>query len=307
MNNYESKKYLLHRFFYVLKNEGIFNVLKKVIKTIFDSNKIDLDLLYVEKNLSLDDLFIKFGTDKGSLDGKKTYDFLEKNKKGGKFKNYYEWINRDNPKSFNYQFGLNFTPFYEKYFNHLRNKSIKILELGVANGHSVASWLYYFPNAMIYAVDIKKSDKFFYKSKRIQYHSVDLLNEKSVQKFIKKNNNFDIIIEDSLHTQEGTTKILKNFYPTLNPGGVYAIEDFNHIDIIIDKTKKFNEASGKSLMVKFPLTLHEIFQFISQKKMFKHAILKEENIKYIFDTNNRTEVHYGEHPWSSIAFLIKNS
>ena len=37
---------------------------------------------------------------------------------------------------------------------------IQILEIGVANGHSIARWLYYFPNSIIHAVDIKKSHKF---------------------------------------------------------------------------------------------------------------------------------------------------
>ena len=121
-------KYLIERFFYALKKDNIFIILKKIFKTIFYSNKIDLDQLNIDKNLGLDDLFLKFGTDKGSLDGKKTYDYLEKNKDGGKFKNYYEWINRDNPRSFESQMGLNYTPYYEKYLGPLRHKSIKIFE-----------------------------------------------------------------------------------------------------------------------------------------------------------------------------------
>ena len=147
----------------------------------FDAKRTILDLtecvkkLNIPNNLGLDDLFLKFGTDKGSLDGKKTYDFTEKNKKGGKFKNYYEWINRKNPRSFEYQFGLNFTPYYEKYFGPLRHKTLKILEIGVANGHSIASWFYYFPNSIIHGIDIKKSYYFFYKDKRINYHSLNLM------------------------------------------------------------------------------------------------------------------------------------
>ena len=31
----------------------------------------------INKNLSLDDIFLTFGTDKGYLDGKKTYDLIE--------------------------------------------------------------------------------------------------------------------------------------------------------------------------------------------------------------------------------------
>ena len=38
----------------------------------------------IDKNLGLDDIFLKFGTDKGSLDGKKTYDQLKTTKEGRK-------------------------------------------------------------------------------------------------------------------------------------------------------------------------------------------------------------------------------
>ena len=301
-------KYLIERFFYVLKKDNIFIILKKFFKTIFYSNKIDLDQLNIDKNLGLDDLFLKFGTDKGSLDGKKTYDSLIRTEDGRKkFKNYYEWINRDNPRSFDYQFGHNFTPYYEKYFGPIRHKSLKILEIGVANGHSIASWLYYFPNSIIYAVDIKKSYKFFYKSKRISYHSLDCMNDKAVRKFITKNNKFDIIIDDSLHTHPASTGNIKNLYPALNRGGIYVLEDFKTADQEREKETKYNEDRGRKMMLRCPLTMHQIFGFIKNKKMFKHEILKEDNLKYIFDTTDNVEVHYGEHPGTSLGLLFKKS
>jgi len=301
-------KYLIERFFYTLSNYGILATLKKIYKTCFYSNKIDLDKLNIPNNLGLDDLFLKFGTDKGSLDGKKTYDFLEKNRDGEKkFKNYYEWINRNNPRNFEYQFGLNFTPYYEKYLGPLRDKSLKILEIGVANGHSVASWFYYFPNSEIYAVDIKKKHKFWYKGKRINYHSLDCLDDEAVRKFITKNNNFDIIIDDSFHEQSAHTNNIKNFYPTLNPGGIYVLEDFNTADHILKMERKYNEDSGKRLMHRWSILTSEIFDYIKNKKMFKHEIFKEDDLKYIFDTIDRVEVHNLEleHPWAALGFLFK--
>ena len=299
-------KYLIGRFFHTLKNYGMLFALKKIYKTCFYSNKIDLDKLKIDKNLELDDLFLKFGTDKGSLDGKKTYDYSEKDKEGGKFKNYYEWINRDNLRSFEYQMGLNHTPYYERYLGPLRHKSLKVLEIGVANGHSIASWFYYFPNSAIYAADIKKSHKFFYKAKRISYHSLDCMNDKAVSKFIAKNNNFDIIIDDSEHTQPAHTNNIKNFYPTLNPGGIFVLEDFKTNDVQHALERKYNEDSGKKMKTNWSITTHEIFDFIKNKKMFKHEILKEENLKYIFDTIDNVEVHDNlEHPWAGLGFLFK--
>ena len=179
-------KYLFKRFFTSFKNEGFINLFKKVINTLFKGNKIDLDQLITNSPDNLDDIFIKFGTDKGSLDGKKTYDFLYKNLKKKIFKNYLEWINRPNLKNYEYQLGLNSTPIYEKVFSHRKFEKLKILEIGVANGHSIASWHHYFPNSEIYGIDNKKPYKFFYKSLRVKYHEIDVLNDKKINKFLKK-------------------------------------------------------------------------------------------------------------------------
>ena len=42
---------------------------------------------------------------------------------------------------------------YEPEFKRLKNDEINILEIGVLFGNSLYSWLDYFPNANLYAVD----------------------------------------------------------------------------------------------------------------------------------------------------------
>ena len=59
------------------------------------------------------------------------------------------------------------------------------------------------------------------------------------------------------------------------------------------------------MMHKWTILMHEIFDFIKNKKMFKHEILKEENLKYIFDTIDNVEVHDPEHPAAALGFLFK--
>jgi len=71
--------------------------------------------------------------------------------------------------------------------------------------------------------------------------------------------------------------------------------------------RKYNEDSGKRLMHDHSILMHEIFHFIKNKKFFKHIILKEDVLKYIFDTIYNVEVHYGEHPGASLGFLFKKS
>ena len=108
--------YLVKRFFFTIKKYGILDTITKILNFLLNKNKIDLDNFKLDENLSLNDIFLTFGTDKGYLDGKKTYDYLKKKNKL-EFRNYFEWIKRNNIHSYDYALGANYTPFYEKYFN----------------------------------------------------------------------------------------------------------------------------------------------------------------------------------------------
>ena len=70
--------YLLKRFLFRIKKYGVFNTINKILDFFLNKNKIDLDNFKLDENLSLNDIFLTFGTDKGYLDGKKTYDYLKK-------------------------------------------------------------------------------------------------------------------------------------------------------------------------------------------------------------------------------------
>ena len=310
MRQYNSQlvriKYLLSRVFHLLINFKFFDILKKTYGYFIGSTKIDLDKLTVDKDLSLDDLFLKFGTDKGSLDGKKTYDYFEKNKKKNKqYNNYLEWINRKDLKNFEYQFGHDFTPFYEKYFGPIKDKPLRILEIGVANGHSIASWFNYFPNAEITAADMKKDYYFFYKAKRIKYETLDCMNDKQVENFLNRNEKFDIIIDDSDHTYDFFTNNIKKFYPAVKSGGIYVLEDFRNQDTLLGLAKRYNEAAGKRLLHNNHLLMDEMFNLIKNKKLFDHYILDKNTVKKIVDTIENIEIHYGDNPSSGIAFMFK--
>ena len=48
---------------------------------------------------------------------------------------------------------MTYCDIYEKYFNERRHKVTKFI-IGVKDGASLRMWKEYFPNAMIYGVDI---------------------------------------------------------------------------------------------------------------------------------------------------------
>lgn len=300
-------KYLLNRFYLSLRNESFFLTLKKFLNILLQNNKINLDKIIMDSPKELDDIFIKFGTDKGSLDGKKTFTNLYKNLKTKQFKNYFNWIERPNLKSYDYQFGLNSTPIYEKVFKKRRIEKLKILELGVANGHSIASWHHYFPNSMIYGIDNKKPFKFFYKSKRVKYFQINVFDQKQIDSFIKKHGKFDYIIDDSINTEKAMLMNIKNFYPSLNSGGAYFLEDFgfyDHSQKAMQKVKEYNLNNNMKYFLNCR-TMREILEMMKNKTLFEDKILDKKILEFIFSTLKDIEFGNYEHPYAAIAILYK--
>lgn len=298
-------KYFYTRLFIYLKRGDFKSIFYKFFFTLFGDNKIDLDKIIFQNNPSLDELFLKFGSDKGKFDGKKTYDYLILDK-DVKFKNYEEWIKRENTYDFEYQLGHNFTNTYENIFKDLKNKDINFLEIGVANGHSIASWYKYFSNALINGMDIKKKDKLFYKGKRLNYSSVDCLNQKQVSNFLRKNKKFDVIIDDSSHTYDAYFYNLKNFYKHLKNGGIYILEDFRGADRERKLSQKFNQENGGAFLQRDKFTIEQIFDNILKKENFKHSILTSNDIDFIFDNTKKSTIINTDHPNGALAILFRN-
>ena len=164
-------KIIFNRALFRLKNDSFKNCIKLLFKFIFSkSNKIDLDKLKLQNNLTLDEIFLTFGTDKGKLDGKKTfYKFSKNPDKKHLFMNYKDWILRKNIHNYDYELGLDYVSVYENFFKEIKNEKLNILEIGVAGGHSHASWYKYFLNSKIYGIDIRPQANLLYTGKRLHY------------------------------------------------------------------------------------------------------------------------------------------
>lgn len=138
-----------------------------------------------------------------------------------------------------------FTSVYHCLFDQLREKPLRILEIGIGTmipdvhssmvgyacpgyspGGSLRAWRDYFTNSTIYGVDVQE-DTQFSNEKRISTYLCDSMDQQKVEEFIRKLGNikFDIIIDDGSHLPDDQLKTLSNFYPHLNEGGIYAIED----------------------------------------------------------------------------------
>jgi len=123
---------------------------------------------------------------------------------------------------------------YESYFNQIKDKKLKILEIGIADGKSLLTWSDYFENSQIIGIDIhniniveKKLDR-----KNIEIYQGSQSDKNFIKKIIEKYNNFDIIIDDGSHFAKDVKKSFDLLFPYLTNNGLYIVEDiqtsYNH-------------------------------------------------------------------------------
>lgn len=126
---------------------------------------------------------------------------------------------------------------YESYFSQRKNDYIHLLEVGIFNGNSIQAWLDYFPNAIIYGIDIferiRPEDISILKHPRVKWIEADSTSETVLDKIFSEWGmpSFDFIIDDGLHTPEGNMKTFSNLIYTLDSMGTYFIEDVFRLDI----------------------------------------------------------------------------
>ena len=123
---------------------------------------------------------------------------------------------------------------YEKYFESLRDKQLKILEIGIADGKSLLMWSDYFKNSTVVGIDIHEID---IKEKNldrsnIKIHQGSQSDDKFINTIIKEYETFDIIIDDGSHLKKDVIKSFHLLFPHLNNDGLYVVEDmqtsYNH-------------------------------------------------------------------------------
>ena len=222
--------------------------------------KTNLDTLILNRNISLNQIFNYFGTDKGT-----------------------KVINPYSKTSKKKQSGHGFGKFYEKYFYKFRNDSFKFLEIGTWKGASLASFFFYFKRAFIYGID--RNFKNSFSSKRLEFiycnttKASDLKNLK--KKFKEKK--FKIIIDDGSHLLTDIVSNLKFFFKLVDKGGYYVIEDFNHPKYF----HYLNDSNNKELLV------DEIISNLKKKNFFKSNILSQKDQKFLFKNIKKINIHKG--------------
>ena len=244
---------------------NFFSLYKRQLLYFF-KKKINIDSS--SKKLSLENLFIKYGSDKASY-----------------------WKKKNN--------GHGYTKFYLKHFKKIKYKKLNILEIGSYAGSSAAAFSKFFPNSKIYCLDINISN-FKYSSKKIEVFGLDATKQKSAKSFFKQidisldQKYFDIIIDDGSHKLDDILKVLRIFFNSLKSNGLYIIEDFKHPNFF-KHLDSFNEPK-----------IDKIINYIKKKKKFSSNILDLNFQKQLFNNIKEVEDYKGISNISNIAFLKKN-
>lgn len=145
--------------------------------------------------MTLDELFNKHGSDKGTSIGAKH----------------------------------SYSVFYERYLNPIKDKELLILEIGVNGGQSLQTWAEYCPNSTIMGLDIDvQPDQ---RSHRISTYVLDQSDPAQLSNFVnecKENGyEFDIILDDGSHHMLDQQITLGYFFPILKSKGIYFLEDLH--------------------------------------------------------------------------------
>ena len=133
---------------------------------------------------------------------------------------------------------------YEKIFSHYRNKKIKFVEIGVANGGSLFMWKKYFGNkAKIIGIDLNPKAKKLEKN-GFKIYIGNQSDKKFWENFYKKEGKVDLILDDGGHKNLQQISTVHHSLPYIKDGGKIVVEDTGTSYV----KKEFNNPSKYSFI-----------------------------------------------------------
>lgn len=185
------------------------------------SFEFKIEDLYQSQNFYINYLFDLYGSDKGTLSEETTKP--------------YPWHSHT------------YGSYYSKLFDHCRDSIKLVFECGIGTnnpnlvssmnvngkpGASLRAWRDYFPNSSIYGADIDKT--ILFEEDRIKTFFLDQTNKNYIMKMWSQINksNFDLIVDDGLHTFKAAIILFENSIKYLKNNGIYIIEDVQNSDLI---------------------------------------------------------------------------
>ncbi|MEU9336289.1 class I SAM-dependent methyltransferase [Streptomyces sp. NPDC048290] len=123
-----------------------------------------------------------------------------------------------------------YTPHYQRYFEPLRDRRVKVLEIGVGGydapdlgGASLRMWKHYFYRGQVYGLDLYP--KHGVDEPRLRTFQGDQGDPAFLTGFAAEHGPFDIVVDDGSHFSEHVLTSFAALFPSLRPGGLYVVED----------------------------------------------------------------------------------
>ena len=114
---------------------------------------------------------------------------------------------------------------YHRHFSKFIGREVRILEVGVYSGGSLAMWKEYFgAECVVYGVDIEEACK-VYEDDSTHIHIGDQADRDFWRRFKETTAPVDIIVDDGGHETHQQIVTLEEMFGHLRPGGVYLCED----------------------------------------------------------------------------------
>jgi len=153
-----------------------------------------------------------------------------------------------------------YSPIYYDLFKEYKNDYKFILEIGVGTneimkpisgldyqiGSSLKSWRDFFPNSMVFGLDI--DNRVLFEEDRIKCFFTDQSKKESLEETISNINShmsenieYDFIIDDGSHVVDHMKLTFNTLKKYLRVGGIYIIEDIKFKDLEIFKQLESNE------------------------------------------------------------------
>ncbi|MBV9995234.1 MAG: class I SAM-dependent methyltransferase [Caulobacteraceae bacterium] len=116
---------------------------------------------------------------------------------------------------------------YERHFGRRRGRPITLLEIGVANGGSLALWRKYFgPQAQLVGVDIEPDCR-QYAGPGVAIAIGSQGDPEFLRRLAAEHGPFDIVIDDGSHIYEHQRVTFETLFPHIKADGLYVCEDLH--------------------------------------------------------------------------------
>ena len=115
-----------------------------------------------------------------------------------------------------------YTKYYQRYFQSLRKRHLKILEIGIARGSSLKTWASYFTQAKIDGIDINRNCR----SLCQEFENVSILIGDAAS-FDFGDRVYDIVIDDGSHLAGDIVDTWDNLQNHVHDETIYVIEDIH--------------------------------------------------------------------------------